>query len=124
MIALPGDRSDQLINDAARVVACGFDRLIIREDDDKRGRKPGEVASMLHRTIKQQYPDLDAQLILDEEEAYAHAIDSMRHGEVIVFFYDDYAHVEDVLNRFGATSVDYPERLFADFAERAQRDAA
>ena len=124
VIAVPGDRSDELINEAARVMACGFDKLIIREDDDKRGRKPGEIATLLHTTIQQHYPDLNVQVVLDEEQAYAHAIENMRHGEVIVLFYDDYAHVEEVLQRFQAKSVEYPERLLSEFTAPKLRDAA
>ena len=36
---VPGDRTDELILESGRVAAGGFDRLIIKEDGDRRGRR-------------------------------------------------------------------------------------
>jgi cyanophycin synthetase len=45
IISVPGDRDDAIIDRAARAAAKGFDKVIIREDSDLRGRKPGDVAA-------------------------------------------------------------------------------
>ena len=43
VIAAPGDRRDEDILDLARAAAPAFDLILLREDDDLRGRQPGEV---------------------------------------------------------------------------------
>ena len=44
VIAAPGDRRDEDILALAAAAAPAFDLILLREDDDLRGRKPGEVA--------------------------------------------------------------------------------
>jgi cyanophycin synthetase len=46
VLTVPGDRRDDDIRAAGRLCA-GFDRVIIKEDVDRRGRKPGEIAELL-----------------------------------------------------------------------------
>ena len=38
IIGVPGDRDDALIEEAGRIAARGFHRLVIKEDEDTRGR--------------------------------------------------------------------------------------
>ena len=61
----PGDRDDDLIRESGRVVARGLDRLVIKEDGDRRGRRPVEQdragvpgAALLARGHRQQVPVL------------------------------------------------------------------
>jgi cyanophycin synthetase len=107
VVSLPGDRSDSLLTEAARVPACGFDRLIIREDMDKRGRSPGEVAHLFEKAVRDNHPRLAVQVIVDEHEAFSHALRTAEPGEVIVLFYDDYAVLNRILQQFGATPAQY-----------------
>jgi cyanophycin synthetase len=123
VISLPGDRADSLLHEAARVAACGFQRLIIREDEDKRGRAPGEVAGQLCQVVKRQYPGLDPTVIIDEGEAYRHALRLASPGKVIVLFYDDYNLVQAALAEAGAETADFEAEFFADL-HIAQRSAA
>jgi len=83
VLAAPGDRSDALLAESARVV-CGVDRVIIREDDDLRGREPGEVAELLRQTIVQEQPGLPVRVIRDELEAVKTAVLEMQPGEVVI----------------------------------------
>jgi cyanophycin synthetase len=83
IVALPGDRSDALMRDAARAI-CGVDRVIIREDDDLRGRKPGEVAELLRAALAEHQPGLAVRIVLDELEAVRTAVAEMQPGEVVI----------------------------------------
>ncbi|HEX8618344.1 MAG TPA: cyanophycin synthetase, partial [Thermoanaerobaculia bacterium] len=47
VLGLPGDRRDEDIRAAARIVGQHFDRVIVRDDFDLRGRQPGEVARII-----------------------------------------------------------------------------
>jgi cyanophycin synthetase len=105
VVALPGDRSEQSRERAAQAAACGFTRLIIREDNEKRGRAPGEVAEHFFRSVKAIHPELDATIIVDEAEAYRAALEQSEPGKVIVLFYDDYDLLSLALRGFRATPV-------------------
>src|SRR5205085_162106 len=74
IITVPGDRDNSIIDRAARVAAKGFDKLIVREDHDLRGRKQGDVASMLCRAVRETSPSTECEVILDEVEALRHAV--------------------------------------------------
>lgn len=47
VIGVPGDRNDDVVKQAGRAAAQCFDRLIIKEDSDPRGRQRGEIAVLL-----------------------------------------------------------------------------
>src|SRR5205814_6823853 len=64
VVSLPGDRSDALLEQAARVAGCGFHRLIIREDSDRRGRAVGAIAGKLCETVRALHPALEPTVIL------------------------------------------------------------
>ena len=98
----PGDREDGLIEESGRVVGRGFDRVIIKEDGDGRGRKRGEVAGLLERGVNDAGCDVECLTVLDEREAVRTALRTMIDDEIVVVFYDDFRAVRDVLDEFGA----------------------
>src|SRR5206468_5656046 len=107
VVALPGDRSEHSREQAAVAAACGFTQLIIREDNDKRGRAPGEVAGQFYQSVKAAHPEVDAVVIIDETEAYRAALRQAGPGKVIVLFYDDYDLLAPLLAEFAATPTKY-----------------
>jgi cyanophycin synthetase len=122
VITMPGDRSDELIAEGGRVAGDGFDKIILREDSDPRGRRRGEIASLLSRVIREAHPDINLSVVLDEKQSYENAIDELRPGEIAVLFYDDFECVSEVLKKRGATPVAAPESLMMEFA-RGRRAA-
>ncbi len=88
VVAAPGDRRDSDIGELARIAAGTFDQIIVREDDDLRGREPGEVARLIADTIARYQPGLPVQVIRDELESIREAIDMARPGDVVVAFID------------------------------------
>jgi cyanophycin synthetase len=103
VIGIPGDRDDQLILEGGRVAARGFGRLIIKEDEDLRGRKVGEVAGLLYKAVKDEAPDRECHIVLNECDALRMEIERIKAGEVVVFFYDKLEPLLDVLEQYGAT---------------------
>jgi cyanophycin synthetase len=125
VIALPGDRSDQSREQAAQAASCGFSRMIIREDNEKRGRVPGEVAEHFLRSVKAIHPAMDATIVVDEMEAYQVGLRQAGPGKVVVLFYDDYALLSSALNEFGAEPVRFQQQgLLQSHAERVQAVAS
>jgi len=83
VIGVPGDRDDTVITHAAQVAAKGFNKVIVKEDHDRRGREPGAVANLLCETVRAVSPAMDCEVVLDESAALRRAIDQMEKGEVI-----------------------------------------
>jgi UDP-N-acetylmuramyl tripeptide synthase len=46
-ITLPGDRRDDLVRQTAASVAAWFGRVVVYEDNDLRGRQPGEMTGLI-----------------------------------------------------------------------------
>src|SRR5437660_12428309 len=63
VVAAPGDRRDADIQELATVAANTFDWIIVREDDDMRGREPGEVAHLIDGTLARVRPSLPLTII-------------------------------------------------------------
>ncbi|HET8780777.1 MAG TPA: hypothetical protein VFM63_00045 [Pyrinomonadaceae bacterium] len=105
IIGVPGDRDNTVIEHAARVAARGFNRVIVKEDHDLRGRAPGEVSGLLCNTVREVSPAMDCQVVMDEVEALRQAVGEMIKGEVIVLFYEKLRPIERVLDEFAAQPV-------------------
>ncbi len=88
VVAAPGDRRDADIQELAVVAAHTFDWVIVREDDDLRGRETGEVAHLIADTIGRAKPSLPLTIIPDESEAVDQALEMARPGDLVVIFVD------------------------------------
>ena len=105
IITIPGDRDDAIIDRAARVAAKSFNKVIVREDQDLRGRKPGDVASIVCRAIREVSPGTECEIVLDEIEALRRAVSQMIKGEVIVLFYEKLSPIQKALDEMAAQPV-------------------
>lgn len=111
VLTAPGDRSDEMIRMSGLYASYAFDKIILREDNDLRGRKTGEITTLLKATITEQKPDLDCQIILDSRMALQKALYDLKENELVVCFYDELEELEDILKEANA-SKDVPETLF------------
>ena len=82
----PGDRRDEDLILLGNVTAKIFDRIIIKEDRDSRGRNPGEVADLIAKGIYQTNPDATHEVILDETEATNTALALAQADNLVVIF--------------------------------------
>jgi cyanophycin synthetase len=94
VVTAPGDRRDEDIRDAGRLAAL-FDRVIVKEDDDRRGRAPGEIAALVVEGLRERgVPDDRIDVIPSEHDAVERLMDVLGRGEVGVILAD---HVLAVL---------------------------
>ena len=94
VLGLPGDRRDDDLQASARVVAAFSDRVVIREDSDRRGRASRELAELIHQAIQgEDTTPVEAEIILDEAEAVRHAILTAPSGALILVLYEQYDRV-------------------------------
>ncbi len=90
VFTLPGDRRDEDIAEAARIVAGHFDHYICRRDDNLRGRKPDEVPLILQATLLESGVAKEAvSVIPDEIEAVDAALKMADAGDLLLIFGDD-----------------------------------
>ncbi|MBM7581509.1 cyanophycin synthetase [Caldicoprobacter guelmensis] len=89
IIGVPGDRQDSSIRRIGFIAGKGFDRVIIKEDVDLRGRRRGEVAKLLEEGVLSAGMDPNnVEVILSEVEALKTAIKRAKTGDLIVIFYE------------------------------------
>ena len=88
VVAAPGDRRDADIQELAVVAANTFDWIVVREDNDLRGRERGEVSGLITETIRRTKPSLPVSIVLDEEESVRQALSMARAGDTVVLFID------------------------------------
>ncbi len=84
VIGGPGDRRDEDFVTLGQLSAGIFDRIIIKEDDDTRGRLRGSGAELITKGILQAKPDCRYETTLDETEAINKALDSAPSGSLVV----------------------------------------
>ncbi len=90
LFTLPGDRRDEDIAEAARIVAGHFDHYICRRDDNLRGRKPDEVPLILKTALLDNGVGADAiSVVPDETEAVDAALNMADAGDLVLIFGDD-----------------------------------
>jgi cyanophycin synthetase len=101
VVATAGDRRDQDMVDLGYQAAKHFDRIIVREDERLRGRKPGETAALIvdgaRRARAEGARVKEIEVVLDEIEATTVSIDRANPGDLVVLCVDRARAVWDQL---------------------------
>ena len=103
VIAAPGDRRDQDVQELGRIAGRAFDRLIVKEDKGLRGRQPGEVAELL-RAAAAEAGNTDVEIVLDEITAVNRALAEGERDDLVVIFADEITSVWKQVIYFGKES--------------------
>jgi cyanophycin synthetase len=123
VMAMPGDRRDEDIIEAANITAEGFDSFICKADDDRRRRGFDEVPQLLKQTLLSAgISESDIQVIPSEEEAIESALNQCEKGDLLIILGDDITRCWKQIVHFNveegeATTEDepshtYPEKLY------------
>jgi cyanophycin synthetase len=98
VISMPGDRSDDDMRAFGELAGKTFDRIIIREDDNTRGRARGEIAGILKGAVLATgKPEAQVDTILNELEAAETAVERSEKGDLVVLLVDKPAKVWEML---------------------------
>jgi cyanophycin synthetase len=98
VLGIPGDRRDVDLRESARIVAQTFDRVIVREDFNRRGRAKGEVPAILRQALLAAGKKEDEiVMMLDEREALTLAVTEAQPGDLVVVFADKPEYAAAVL---------------------------
>ncbi|BAZ26578.1 cyanophycin synthetase [Kalymmatonema gypsitolerans NIES-4073] len=84
VIGGPGDRRDEDFIMLGKLAAEIFDSIIVKEDDDTRGRVRGTAADLIVRGIKEANPNREYETILNETEAVNKALDTAPDNSLVV----------------------------------------
>ncbi len=113
VIATAGDRRDRDIRELGRVAASYFDRIVIREDQNPRGRERGATAALIQEGVEAAMADgarcQKIEVVLDELDATKRALDQGRKGDLVVLCVD-HANLawKELQHRLHGTETDRP----------------
>lgn len=100
VIGIPGDRRNKDVTYVGNLCGRSFDYIYIKEDKDKRGRAPGEIAKLLEEGVLSSKSGVGYKVILDEGEALMKAMQNANDGDIITVFYEDYDTILGAINCF------------------------
>ncbi|MFM9156712.1 MAG: glutamate ligase domain-containing protein, partial [Dolichospermum sp.] len=80
----PGDRRDEDFVMLGKLSADIFDYIIVKEDDDTRGRPRGSASDLITKGINEVKPNSRFESILDETQAINKALDMATDGSLVV----------------------------------------
>jgi cyanophycin synthetase len=91
VIGVPGDRKNTNVLKVGNIAGENFDYIYIKEDQDRRGRKVGEIADLLEIGVLQSgFPKKNIKKVLDEKSALEIAIENAKYGDLIIIFFEKY----------------------------------
>ncbi|HSO34179.1 MAG TPA: cyanophycin synthetase, partial [Labilithrix sp.] len=89
VLSAPGDRRDEDIRAIARIVGKAFDHIILRRDDDLRGRGADEIPRLMEEELLASgFPRAELQVIPDEQAAISAALAAGKQGDLLLLFAD------------------------------------
>jgi cyanophycin synthetase len=89
VLAGPGDRRDEDLREMARIAAGAFEFIILRRDDELRGRGPEDVPRIMAEELAAAgYPAGQVRIVPDEQEAIDAGLRMARRGDLLLIFGD------------------------------------
>ncbi|HVE77241.1 MAG TPA: cyanophycin synthetase [Gemmatimonadaceae bacterium] len=89
VITSPGDRRDDDIRTLGRLCA-GLDHVIVKEDQHRRGRGPGEIADLVVDGLREGgMPEDCIERVFEEPKAMARALEMLGPDDLVVSLVDD-----------------------------------
>jgi cyanophycin synthetase len=95
----PGDRRDEDFVTLGTLAAQIFDRVLIKEDDDKRGRPHGDAARLIQQGIEQANPNCRYEVVLDETLAIETALNTAVPDSLVVILPESVTRAIDLINQ-------------------------
>jgi len=102
VIGVPGDRLDEAAIAVGGICAGFFDRLYIKEDEDLRGRAPGEISELLVKgALEKGYSRENISLAMGELDAFKAAVNEAKPGDLIAVFYEKLEPLQSYIAEYG-----------------------
>lgn len=101
-ITLPGDRRDDLVVESAQAIAAYFRTVVVYEDEDLRGRRPGEMRALITDAMRKLRPGVRV-IAADGPAAALRAVVELAQGSPVLFVYERLDPALAALDALGAT---------------------
>ena len=101
-ITLPGDRRDDLVAESAEAIATWFGTVIVYEDEDLRGRAPGEMRELIAGAMRKVRPGIHVTFADGPAGALRSAV-ALAAGGAVLFLYEKLEPALAALGALGAT---------------------
>jgi cyanophycin synthetase len=89
VMTAPGDRKDEDMREMCRIASKCFDHIILRQDDDTRGRGPLEVPKLMEKALLDLGVSRDAvEIVADEVKAVDQALRMAQKDDLVLVFAD------------------------------------
>ncbi|WP_297630174.1 cyanophycin synthetase [uncultured Clostridium sp.] len=96
VVGIAGDRTDEMGVEIGKICSDFLDITIVKEDYDRRGRSPGEMAKIIFSGIEKGCKEI----YIDERDAMKRALEISEKGDLIVVFYEDREKLLEVIERY------------------------
>ena len=100
-ITLPGDRRDDLVAQSAGAIAAWFGRVVVYEDADKRGRRPGEMTDLITAAMRRARPGITLATAEGPQAALRTAVETAA-GNPVLFLYEKLGMAHEALASLNA----------------------
>jgi cyanophycin synthetase len=104
----PGDRRDEDFVLLGKLSSDLFDRVVVKEDDDSRGRDRGNAAAWICEGLIGAKPKLPHEVVLDETAAIQKALDSATPGSLVVILPENVTRAIKLIEERSAVQVVTP----------------
>lgn len=102
-----------------------FDRIIVKEDDDTRGRPPGEAAQLIVQGILESGKTLPYTVLINETEAVNTTLDQAPASSLVVILPETVSRAIGLIEaRHPKPHLDLPQAIAADQSLRAAAEAS
>jgi cyanophycin synthetase len=95
-----GDRRDDDLLLYGRIAAQMFTNVIVREDDDLRGRAPGDSTRFVIEGLRSVNPEMPVKEFTDARDAINSALKNARKGELLVILADNVKRSIELVSKF------------------------
>ena len=110
----PGDRRDEDFMELGKLAAKIFDRIIVKEDDDLRGRPSGQAAELITKGISQENPNCRYETILKETDAVNTALDQATSGGLVVILPETVSRAISLIEARNPLPEKIPQQIATD----------
>lgn len=120
VIGGPGDRRDADLQTLGELSAEIFNHVLVKEDDDTRGRPRGEAAEWIIKGLQKTKPDCQYDTILSETEAIATALDTAPPGSLIVILPESVSRAIKIIQARGVLGNGKPKSVDVELPAELQ----
>jgi cyanophycin synthetase len=100
ILGVPGDRLDRNIRDIGEMCGKVFSKIYLKEDNDLRGRVPGEVIGILYEVLIQNGMEKEnIEIMYSEIMALEKAILDAQPGDLLVMLYEEFEPAFELINK-------------------------